>query len=146
MEHSLSPRSCPPTRYEASSETSEVWALIKLQALVYDILPSTTAVFSYAMGSTEKTYRIVQELCESRGDRPGYTPSTAFRHLPPNSARVGGQLHSNKECPFNGITDQIWQFGGRCRRAMLGVWALTQDCGSGLAPKHPRQPETHLPW
>ena len=28
-----------------------VWVLIKLQALVYDILPSTTAVFSYAIGS-----------------------------------------------------------------------------------------------
>ena len=27
------------------------WVLIKLQALVYDILPSTTAVFSYAIGS-----------------------------------------------------------------------------------------------
>ena len=25
---------------------------IKLQALIYDILPSTTAVFSYAIGST----------------------------------------------------------------------------------------------
>ena len=28
-----------------------VWVLIKLQALVYDTLPSTTAVFSYAIGS-----------------------------------------------------------------------------------------------
>ena len=28
-----------------------VWVLIKLQALVYDILPTTTAVFSYAIGS-----------------------------------------------------------------------------------------------
>ena len=28
-----------------------VWVLTKLQALVYDILPSTTAVFSYAIGS-----------------------------------------------------------------------------------------------
>ena len=27
------------------------WVFIKLQALVYDILPSTTAVFSYAIGS-----------------------------------------------------------------------------------------------
>ena len=27
-----------------------VWDLPKLQALVYDILPSTTAVFSYAIG------------------------------------------------------------------------------------------------
>ena len=29
----------------------EVWVQCKLQALVYDILPSTTAVFSYAIGS-----------------------------------------------------------------------------------------------
>ena len=28
-----------------------VWSKYKLQALVYDILPSTTAVFSYAIGS-----------------------------------------------------------------------------------------------
>ena len=28
-----------------------VWLVPKLQALVYDILPSTTAVFSYAIGS-----------------------------------------------------------------------------------------------
>ena len=28
-----------------------VWVGSKLQALVYDILPSTTAVFSYAIGS-----------------------------------------------------------------------------------------------
>ena len=28
-----------------------VWGEGKLQALVYDILPSTTAVFSYAIGS-----------------------------------------------------------------------------------------------
>ena len=38
--HSLSPCSLPPTR-----------SAPKLQALVYDILPSTTAVFSYALGS-----------------------------------------------------------------------------------------------
>ena len=28
-----------------------VWSRLRLQALVYDILPSTTAVFSYAIGS-----------------------------------------------------------------------------------------------
>ena len=28
-----------------------VWGMVKLQALVYDILPSTTAVFSYTIGS-----------------------------------------------------------------------------------------------
>ena len=44
--HSLPPHSCPPTR----SAPRKVWVLIKLQALVYDILPSATAVFSYAIG------------------------------------------------------------------------------------------------
>ena len=33
------------------SALRKVWVLIKLQALVYDILPSTTTVFSYATGS-----------------------------------------------------------------------------------------------
>ena len=33
------------------SDARSVAASIKLQALVYDILPSTTAVFSYAIGS-----------------------------------------------------------------------------------------------
>ena len=31
-----------------------LWVYIKLQALVYDILPSTTAVFSYAIGLKKK--------------------------------------------------------------------------------------------
>ena len=34
---------------DAVSAFRKVWVLIKLQALVYDILPSTTAVFSYAI-------------------------------------------------------------------------------------------------
>ena len=33
------------------SVSSAVYVCLKLQALVYDILPSTTAVFSYAIGS-----------------------------------------------------------------------------------------------
>ena len=36
---------------DAVGALRKVWVLIKLQALVYDILPSTTAVFSYAIGS-----------------------------------------------------------------------------------------------
>ena len=49
--------------------------------------------------------------------------------------RVGGQLRGDKEWPFSGVT-KLWQsleegagkrcseceFGGRCRKAMLGVW------------------------
>ena len=36
---------------DAINALRKVWVLIKLQAPVYDILPSTTAVFSYAIGS-----------------------------------------------------------------------------------------------
>ena len=36
---------------DAVSALRNVWVLIKLQARVYDIFPSTTAVFSYAIGS-----------------------------------------------------------------------------------------------
>ena len=36
---------------DAVSAPRKIWVLIKLQALVYDILPSTTAVFSYAIRS-----------------------------------------------------------------------------------------------
>ena len=37
--------------------------------------------------------------------------------------RAGGQLRGDKECPFSGIRNQFRQFGGRCWKAMLGVWA-----------------------
>ena len=40
---------CVLGRYVAST----VFLVPKLQALVYNILPSTTAVFSYAIGSTK---------------------------------------------------------------------------------------------
>ena len=36
---------------DAVSTLGKVWVLTRLQALLYDILPSTTAVFSYAIGS-----------------------------------------------------------------------------------------------
>ena len=36
---------------DAVNALRKVWVQIKLQALVYNILPSTTAVFSYAIGS-----------------------------------------------------------------------------------------------
>ena len=40
---------------DAVSAHQKVRVLIKLQALVYDILPSTTAVFSYAIGSKKQS-------------------------------------------------------------------------------------------
>ena len=121
---------CVLGRYVAST----VILVPKLQALVYDILPSTTAVFSYAIGSRKlsaneqffvgaqtvisllQTTQIISDVCFIT-DRVAYassnktkivhvyvrawalgcfyghisthTPSIAFRHLPPNSARFG---------------------------------------------------------
>ena len=40
---------------DAVSALRKVWVLIKLQAVVYDILPSTTAVFCYAIGSRKQS-------------------------------------------------------------------------------------------
>ena len=70
----------------------EVAVLGKLQALVYDILPSTTAVFSYAIGSRKlsankqffvgaqtvvslfQTIQIISDVC-FRTDYVAYTSS-----------------------------------------------------------------------
>ena len=61
----------------------------KLQALVYDILPSTTAVFSYAIGSKKLSANEQLEGVD----------------------RVGGQLRGDKECPFSGVTTsgRVWR-------------------------------------
>ena len=133
----------------------------KLQALVYDIPPSTTAVLSYAIGSRKlsafeqffagaptvvsllQTTQAISDVCFitdhvayastnkirlnrdrtsllSAADAPHvymrawalccfhslistHTPSIAFRHLPPNSARFGtplkGHSLSPRSCP-----------------------------------------------
>ena len=39
--------------------------------------------------------------------------------------RVAGQLRGDKECPFSGVTN-LAEFGGRCRKATLGV--CTEGC------------------
>ena len=49
--YSLPPRPQPPSRPHAQSPLTADSPQPKLQAPVYDILPSTTAVFSYAIGS-----------------------------------------------------------------------------------------------
>ena len=63
-----------------------VWVCVKLQALVYDILPSTLEE-----GAGKRCWSV--GLCQ--------TPSTGLRHP-----------------SFN--------FGGRCRKAMLGVWVCVK--------------------
>ena len=130
----------------------------KLRALVYDILPSTTAVFSYAIGSRKlsaneqffvgaqsvvglfQATRIISDVCfiTDHVATPAQIKSKLFetrrnfllflclraclgaRLLPqsyqyPNlfegADRVGGQLHGDKECPFNGVTKsgRVWR-------------------------------------
>ena len=60
----------------------------KLQALVYDILPS---------------------LEESAGKRR--SECDQYRNLSEGADPVGGQLRGDKECPFNGVTKsgRVWR-------------------------------------
>ena len=44
-------------------------------------------LFKTVLNWTNIVQELCEELCESRGGRPGHTPSIAFWHLPPNSAR-----------------------------------------------------------
>ena len=73
--------------------------------------------------------------------------SYQYPNLSEGADRVGGQLRRDKECPFSGVTKfgRVWRkvpescarlypnskhwfttsfLGGRCRKAMLGVWVL----------------------
>ena len=61
----------------------KVWVPVKLQALVYDILPSRRKVpesgdRSVGTNKTVEAIIIVQELCESRGGRPGLSVLTSL--------------------------------------------------------------------
>ena len=49
--YQIYPRACMTTDITLSVEGQEDRSHTKLQALVYNILPSTTAIFSYAIGS-----------------------------------------------------------------------------------------------
>ena len=64
--------------------------------------------------------------------------------------RVGGQLRGDKEYPFSGVTNDLAEFGGRCRKAMLGEWL--GECGYPSCPDGPVRamglqpaPDTLLP-
>ena len=72
-----------------------------LQALVYDILPSTTAVFSYPIRSrklsaNEQFFVGAQTVVSLLQTTHTHTPSITFRHLPPKEG---------------------------CRKPVLGDWA-----------------------
>ena len=130
-----------------------VWLRYKLQALVYDILPSTTAVFSYAIGSRKltdneqffvgaqtvvsllQTTQITSDVCFVTDHGP-YASSnktkivwieTELFFLPGVDAPhvyvrawALGCFHSliSTQTPSTGLRHP----GGRCRKAMLGVW------------------------
>ena len=55
---------------------------------------------------------------------------------------VGGQLHVDKECPFSGVYPVMAEFGGRCRKAMLGV--REREVLVNLPPPSPH-PTPHTP-
>ena len=75
----------------------------KLQELVYDILPSTTAVFSYAIGS--------RKLSANEQFLLVLKQSYQYPNLSDGAGRVGGQLRGDKECPFSGVTKsgRVWR-------------------------------------
>ena len=50
--------------------------------------------------------------------------SYQYPNLSEDANRVGGQLCGDKRVPLQ-WRNQIWQFGGRCQKAMLGVCAET---------------------
>ena len=64
-----------------------------------------------------------------------HTPSIAFRHLPPNSARFGYATEGAL----------LYLRAAVHRRPARGLGTNNYDCGSSLAPKHPRKHETYLP-
>ena len=73
-----------------------VWGRTKLQALVYDILlESTTALFSYAIGS--------RKLSANEQFSVGAQTVVSFA--------VAGQLRGDSECPFSGVTKsgRVWR-------------------------------------
>ena len=66
-----------------------------------------------------------------------HTPSTAFRHLPPNSARFGYAAEGVLFISAQLSTDAF----SALRKVCMGTY--NYDCGSSLTPKHPRKQETH---
>ena len=74
---------------------------VKLQALVYDILPSTTAVFSYAAIGSRK----------SANEQFFVGAQTVVSLLQTTQIKQGVSfIAANKECPFSGVTKsgRVW--------------------------------------
>ena len=143
------PRQPLPT----AKHPSTAWRLVqpleprgksKLQALVHDILPSATAVFSYlSLSLLFFCFVVVCFLFFTRGGCVSHVYVGAWAlgcfhsHISTQTFRraltalVDSCAEILKECPFSGVT-KSGRFGGRCRKAMLGVWGkflLTPDLG-----------------
>ena len=73
-----------------------VWG--KLQTLVYNILPSTTAVFSYTSSNKTNPGQMRHVYMRARLLPRSYQ----YPDLSEGTDRVGGQLRRDKECPFTG--------------------------------------------
>ena len=97
-----------------------------------------------------------------------------YPNLSEGADRVGGQLRGDKECPFSGVTKcgRVWRkvpgsdarsvgkiqtpstglrhppfnFGGRCRKAMLGVWARHRPHDSLLCCLLSPRSTLHSQW
>ena len=56
-----------------------------------------------------------------------FRQSYQYRNLSEGADRVGGQLRGDtEECPFSGVTVNLAEFGGMCRKVVLGVLVLTR--------------------
>ena len=84
----------------------------KLQALVYDILPSITAVFSYAIGS--------RKLSPNEQFFAG--AQTVVSLLQTTQIKQGVSFIEANKIYTSTNKLNLAEFGGRCRKAMLGVW------------------------
>ena len=90
-----------------------------------------------------------------------HTPSTAFRHIPPNSARIGYATEDVLFISAQLSTDAvsaIERFRGSAKGPSLisnlasvnvkqiVYFTYHYDCGSNIASKHASKHETRPPW
>ena len=66
-----------------------------------------------------------------------HTPTVSFRHVPPNSARIGYATERALFLSARLATDAV--------SALRKVWVNNKDCGSSTASKHARKHEARPP-
>ena len=90
----------------------EIGLYLQIPSTCLRHLPSTTAVFSYAIGSRELSAN--EHLfcwCSNSSKFVTNNSNKTKRVISEGADRVGGQLRGDKECPFSGVTKS-----GRVRR------------------------------